>query len=251
MNPAEWQAAFVQSLSNGLSPALGDTFADSLYKSERFAVYQNNIAYSLTQALGDLYPISKQLVGDAFFKGTALAYLKKHPPKQAAMVYFAWDFPIFLAGFEHTQSIAYLADVAQLELDWHRAYHAADAKTMAANDFQDIPATVFENARCQLHPSLHLLASYYPIFSIWQLHQGENKQKTINIDEPQAVVIVRSGYEPQVTLIDSATYHFYRLLQDNYSIYEAAAQVSKMMSCNIAEIINLGIEQGYFSQLHV
>ena len=64
----------------------GDAFPDGAFAgggislSAGTAVYRNNVFAALTKALGDLYPVVKQLVGNGFFAYAANDYvIARHP----------------------------------------------------------------------------------------------------------------------------------------------------------------------------
>ena len=247
-----WQAAYTQALFNGLSPQLAQTFdiTDAEQQRQRFAIYQNNVFYSLSQSLADLYPVIKQLVGDDFFKATANVFTHQHPPKRAAMVFFGSDFPAFLGDFEHTQSMPYLKDMAELELAKHRAYHAADLPALCSDDLGAIAPEDFEHARLEPHPSLQLLASQFAVFSLWNAHQHtQDQQKTLNINEPEQVVIVRQEYEVALFTVDAGSFYFWQQLCAGKTVQQAANEATQQYATDISWAITFGIQQGLYTRI--
>ena len=222
----QWQQQFSQSLLGELTGELGDSFQTKSMESrnQRFAIYQNNVFYSLTCALGDLYPVVKKLVGEDFFTGTASYYLRSHPPQQAAMVHFGQDFPDFLCHFEHTQTMGYLADIAQLELARHRAYHAQDQSPVTSDRWSDITPQKLAQISVTLHPSLEMVQAKCPIFTIWQANQDNvETTESISLDEPQQVLVVRAIYDVAMYAVDTGTYCFVEQLQQGHTIEQAIA----------------------------
>lgn len=220
----QWQTEFSTSLLNQLNDSLKNSFmANSEFaKEQRFAIYQNNVFYSLTNALGDLYPVVKKLVGDDFFTGTATYYLRQNPPKQAAMVHFGHDFVAFLADFEHTKTLDYLAPVAQLELHQHLAYHAADIDPLAVDHIASITPEELLNKKVNFHPSLLLLNSPHPALTIWETNQdNKNEKKDVHLNEPQWILTVRQDYKVTNFIIDQTSYIFFNELQHGNTIGEA------------------------------
>ncbi len=141
----------------------------------RFAVYRNNVVVSLIDALADGFPVTQALVGEAFFRAMARAWVQSQPPRTRVLAHAGEDFPQFVERFAPARQLAYLAGVARLEFARVRAYHAADAGSV------DVPALGAAFAlpdaalrlRLGLHPSLSLLASPYAVVSLWAAHQGE------------------------------------------------------------------------------
>lgn len=219
-----WQEDFAQSLLTDLSPSLqaslqGDS---SVAQQQRFGIYQNNVFYSLSNALAELYPVIKQLVGDDFFTGTASYYLRENPPQQAAMVHFGQDFPQFLTQFEHTKAMTYLAPIAELELARQRAYHAEDTQPLAIEAVAQIAPEALASAKIAFHPSLQFVKSAHPIFDIWQSNQEDNDAKNpIDLNEPQQVLVVRPVYDVSMYSIDLGTYHFVDCLSNGHIVQQA------------------------------
>lgn len=247
----QWQADFTESLFGELKDTLQQrlsTHSKHNEPLERFSVYRNNVFYSLRNALADLYPTVKKLVGENFFNGTAHLYLQQNPPAKAAMVYFAWNFPEFLSRFEHTQNLPYLHDIAKLELARHQSYHAKDAANLDAAFFATIAADTFEHSRFALHPSIQFMHSAFPILTIWQANQGEDDGDTIDLNEPQYLITVRIDYAVHTIEVDPASYCFYQALSQACTIYEAASITHKQYpNSDISQSIAVGIQNGFFS----
>ncbi len=237
-----WQAAFTQSLLSDLEKTTENSIQHhSIHaKQQRFAIYQNNVFYSLTNALASLYPVIKKLVGDDFFTGTASYYLRENPPTQAAMVNFGQDFSAFLSHFEHTANMTYLAPTAEVELARHRAYHAHDAEPLSIDIIAAISPEDLADATCILHPSLQLVQSAHPIFDIWQANQENNThEENIDLNEPQQVLIVRPIYEVCMYNIDAGTYQFIDCLTHGHTIQKAIEITSATHTAfNVGEALN-------------
>ena len=80
------QTDFAQSLLDPDRPVPAGLMAHTSQRPvRRFAVYRNNVAIALTQALADTFPVVKQLVGDEFFDAMAGVYLREQPPRSPVL----------------------------------------------------------------------------------------------------------------------------------------------------------------------
>ena len=169
------------------------------------------------------------------------------------MVFYGEDFPEFLIDFEHTQKLPYLSDVARLELIRHWAYHAADSCHMTSEDFKQIIPSQFEQSKVYLHPSLQLVRSGYPIFSIWQSHQPNSDTNAI-VDMEAAseqVIVARHNFEVCLFSVDAVTYDFYHGLSKRLTVSQAADIANAESEQDITNAIVLGIGNGFFQELMI
>ena len=222
---------------------------DVFLKKKRLDIYRNNVFYSLADALGDLYPVIRRLVGEEFFRATACSYLRQHPPRHAAMVYLGAEFPRFLHDFEHTRPLAYLPDVARMELAWHRAYHARDAAPLQVTDLQGMAPEELAAARLALHPSLQLLDSAFPVFRIWQANQEDSAaDETIDLRAgSEAVCVCRPEHEVLVHRLAPGEFRFLHALRDGTGLGEALAAAQDLdPEFNSSDYLAQCISGGFF-----
>lgn len=221
-------------------------------KKKRLNIYRNNVFYSLSNALGDLYPVIRRLVGEQFFMATAAEYIRQSPPRSAAMVNFGGDFPGFLTVFEHTEGLLYLADVAEVELARHHAYHAEDVSALSVADFSAVNPERLGKSQLVLHPSVTLLKSRYPAFRIWNANQDENgTEEIIDLDSGGVTMaVLRPEYDVYLHELDLRAYTLLDALREQealeMAIYKAAEADSTSL---IPEVFAWCIQQGFFTEI--
>ena len=172
----------------------------------RFAVHRNNAVSSLVEALADTFPVTRELVGDVFFAAMARLFVMGAPPRSPVLALYGGDFPAFVEGFAPARSVPYLADVARLEVQRIRAFHAADAPVMSAGDLtrhlrdpQALPAS-----RVEFHPSAAVLISRFAIVALWAAHQGAGEIAEVDPGHPQSALVLRQQDEVAVIAIAKA-----------------------------------------------
>ena len=200
--------------SNGADPA------------SRFAVYRNNVHSALINALATAYPVTLQLVGEAFFCAMAGIYVLANPPTSPLISEYGSTFADFIQRFEPAASVPYLADVARLERSRVCAYHAADC---AALDQQAIlqalqAQTDLGELRLQLHPSITTLNSAYAIVAIWAAHQTEGAIASLNPWHAQNALVLRHGLTVKVFALDNGSIAFINSLNAGAGLEMAVTQ---------------------------
>ena len=92
----------------------------------RFAIYRNNVVKSLADVLSDGFPVTRSLVGEAFFRAMAGAFVRRCPPRTPCVTLYGEALPEFLETFEPAGRLPYLPDVARLEHARRVSRHAGD-----------------------------------------------------------------------------------------------------------------------------
>lgn len=204
----------------------------------RFDVYRNNVAVSLTEALEAAFPVLRKLVGDNNFKVLAGAFLRQHPPQSPLMMYYGAAMPTFLADFEPTKPIAYLPDVARLELALRESYHAADAAPFDATRLNAMPPERLMATRVTLAPTVRLIRSPWPILAIWRFNTVDGAPKPdMQADD---VLIVRPEFDPIPIALPPGGGTFVAALQAGHTLGDAyAAALTEYPETDLGAILAL------------
>jgi hypothetical protein len=189
--------------------------------ARRFAVYRNNVFVSLVGALEKRFPVTRRLVGDAFFRGMARAFAAVERPGSPILSQYGDGLADFIAQFPPAAPLPYLPDMARLEAAWSDAYHAADAIPLALDALAGLPAEAVESLRLVPHPSARLIVSVLPVGSIWAAHQSETLGKVAHA-EAETVLIVRPDAEVRVHVLPRADTEFAAALLAGQGLAEAS-----------------------------
>lgn len=193
--------------------------------TRRLAVYRNNVISSLIDALADTFPVTLELVGEAFFRAMAGIFVRGAPPQSARLAEYGDGLPAFIERFEPACSVPYLADVARLEMLRVRAFHAADADPLTPEQIAQALADPEQLPTLQVtcHPSLSILSSRYAVVSLWAAHQGLGDLASVNPAVPENALVVRVGWEVQVIALPPGGDTLVTGLAQGLTLGEAAA----------------------------
>lgn len=184
----DFVTGFESGLRGGPLPA-GLLARDMAEVERRFAVYRNNVAVSLTEALARRFPVIRRLVGEAFFAPMARLHAETDRPRSPVLSEWGEGFAAFLATFPPLAAYPYLADVARIE--WARgvAFHAANA---APVDPTKLSAADPERVRVTLHPSVQVLRLAHPAVTIWARNQPDAPDLPMR-HVPETALILRDA----------------------------------------------------------
>lgn len=219
----------------------------------RFGVYRNNVAVSLAGALADTFPVTRELVGAAFFDAMAGCFVAAEPPRSPVLTEYGDAFPAFVAAFPPAAGLPYLADLARLELARVRAYHAAEAEALGAEDLSGYLGDPdrLPGACLILHPSLAVLVSDHAIVSLWAAHQGRGRIEEVDPGRPESALILREGDDVVVLPVGRGTAAFIAELTVALLGAAAAAGAAKDPRFDLVQALAILIRHGGIAAWHL
>ena len=216
---------------DGILTPLGDP------AGKRFDVYRNNVIVGLIDALADGFPVVNRLVGDAFFRAMARDHARRHPPRSPLMFRYGDRFPEFIAGYGPAAKLPYLADVARLEWAVQEALHAGDAEPCAPDRLAEVPDAMLDKVVLELLPSTRVLASPYPVLSIWRANTGPD---TVEIPpRAESVVVARPALETELRPLPPGGAEFLNAIVSGKTLGGAAALASEVAGFDLAGMIGV------------
>lgn len=229
---AESQAAFSKALIDpDMKTPANLIRPDGRQAERRFAIYRNNVAVSLIDALQASFPVTHRLVGDEFFRAMAGEFARVEIPKSPILSEYGSSLPEFISNFGPANELRYLPDVAAVELAWVQSYHAADASSLTS--LEGLNENELVEAICVFHPSVRLVGSSYPVGTIWLGHQAEPFTPPAEW-KPEFVMLVRPDAEVVLHLLDEAEFSFAQALREGSKIEDAAiAALDQSSSFNV------------------
>ena len=176
--------------------------------SERLAVYRRNVLANLHDALAAVYPVVRRLVGEAFFREAAERFAQAYPSHSGDLHRFGGGLASFLEAYLPARQLTYLPDVARLEWEVARAFHAADAKRLDVRALDALSEDERGRIRFRLQPAARLLASAHPILAIWEANQPERDGTPARSAGSDRVLVHREGFIVRVRALSTLDWRF-------------------------------------------
>lgn len=238
---ADFQSGFAASLLNA------EKVAD-----RRFSVHRNNVKASLGAALAARFPVVLRLVGMEFFRAMAMVFIERHPPRSPVLAAYGAGFGDFLDNFEPVADLPYLADVARLEWARHLAWHAADAPAISIEELNAVAPDRLDGVRLRLHPGATVVASIWPVISIWTTNTFDEEIKPIGPDlTGESALITRPGLEVFVNALQPGAELLFRSLSAGAALGEAVARAEHIAGFDTAAALSLLFRSGAVTSLAV
>src|SRR5689334_8457134 len=151
-----------------------DSIACAVLPSENLSIYRNNASVSFRVALEHTFPVVRRRVGDDYFRQLSVQYRARYPSRSGDLHWIGRDFPSFLLEQLRGGEYAWLADLARLEWSRTQASIIRVESPVTADVLARFAPDQLETLVFKLQPSLQLIASEFPIFSVWLANQDEN-----------------------------------------------------------------------------
>jgi hypothetical protein len=192
--------------------------------ADRLAVYRNNSRQFFRTALALTYPVLQRRVGEDFFRQLATEYRAEHPSRSGDLHWVGAQFPDWLQKRLRDTQYAWLADLARLEWACEEAAAAALETPLALEALAALPPESLDGTRLRLQPSLRVVTSDWPIWSVWQANQVDDAAPVDLTTGPEHCVCAGTRDAGIVVYrVEAEAYALLARLQDGMSFADAVA----------------------------
>ena len=228
----EVQASFARAV---IDPALADGITGAIVGAgitpeRRLGVYRNNVLASLGRVLEGRFPATRRLLGPAGFAALARDFIRAEPPDRPQLTGYGAAFAGFLERSVEDAALPWLADVARLEWAREEAYYAADATPLPVASLAAIPLERYPELRFEVHPSLRLVRSAGPVYSLWHAvldDATEMSAGAVSSGRAEQVLVVRPELTVTTRPIALADLRLMEALAEGLPLGEAAARAER------------------------
>ncbi len=153
------------------------------------AIYRNNAESAFRGALEISFPVLRRRVGDEYFRQLTVQYRQDFPSRSGDLHWAGRSFAEFLTRQLSVGDYAWLTDLARLEWACEEAAIVTDLPAAGPEVLAAFAPDELERVRFELQPSLRLVSSPFPIFSVWKANQTENASPVDQSKGGEAVLV--------------------------------------------------------------
>jgi uncharacterized protein len=170
----------LRELQRAFANALRDpTAASPVRPAANLDVYRQHGRAQFHRVLELEYPVLRRRVGDAYFGQLADEYRRASPSRSGDLHWVGREFAGFLERTLRGTDYEWLADLARLEWACECASVAASSPMVQPDVLAALTPEQLASARFTLQPCVQLLASPFPVFSVWLANQGDPSPPTV------------------------------------------------------------------------
>jgi len=210
----EVQARFAAALRGERGLAEADVTDGGIEAAARLAIYCNNARAMFEGALERTYPVLRRRVGEDYFRQLAHGYRERFPSRSGDLHWIGEHFARYLAQTEAETGYAWLAELAELEWACESAFVAEREPSVEPQALAGLAPQDLGLARLRLQPSLHCVASNYPVLEVWRANQPDADGHAVDLARGGQCILVSCGTDGlELVGVSAAALAFTRHLQ--------------------------------------
>lgn len=219
--------------------------------ADRLIVYRNTVLGGLAEVLAAAYPSVVRVLGDETFQRAGRGFAAHRPPDQPQMWRYGEGFAEFLEVQPAGRVPPWLPDLARLDRAMHEAYFAADADALDPARLAELaPSEGLFGARVAFHPSVRLVASAWPVHTLWRRARAGHPVPAAEMAPPETVLVARPGLEVLCRRLEPLPAAFVAALVDGGTLGEAAAvlpaeDAAAVVQEELARLLRAGLIAGF------
>ena len=168
---------------------------------KRLGIYYDAYRLRIIEALTNVYPMLKALLGDEMFDRTARSYIDQYPSTYRNMRWVGDQMQLHIQKILPQHPVA--AELAAFEWALSLAFDAKDEPNLTLQDLAAIPPEDWADLKFVFHPSLHILQLHWNILPIWgALNSKETPPKSVKTNV--ACLIWRMDLNSHYRSLDTA-----------------------------------------------
>ena len=226
---------------------LGSIVGDRIPAAARLRIHRHQLYESLATALAGTFSTVQQLVGDAFFRAMARAFIAQALPVQPVLSEYGEGFPAFVDAYEPARGLPYLGDVARLDWALNLAFHSPMGERLTAPDLSTIPSGQLSSMKVGLAPGTCVIHSTHPLDRIWSASQPDASMATVDLGEGSIRILVfrRPDDAVFITLTEAEAVFVAALAAgaslENAALAAFAASAGFDLSVTFRRLLDLGV----------
>ena len=215
------------------------------HAEQRTLLYANTVYGTLGKALGAIYPVLTRLLGQRCFEGLSRQFIHQVPSRSGDLHNFGGEFADLIAGTSLAEDYPYLPEVACLEWQMHRVFHAADTMQVNVQQLKKIEPERYPELCFILAPACALLTSSYPVDLVWQANQPEQDGSVEITPGLTRLMLLRAGGRIEIILLSEGEYVLLSALQSGNNIGVAVeAAIEAETAFDLQLVLAREIERG-------
>ncbi|MBN4080174.1 putative DNA-binding domain-containing protein [Beggiatoa alba] len=194
--------------------------------AQQLNIYRGSIYGGLKKALAETYPVTKSLVGEAFFNAMLSQYITEYPCRVQDLNDYGETLAKFIQALKQACSLPYLSDMAGFEWFYNIALNAKVQENNLA-EIGHLSSEQQVQMKLSLPKGSALLQSKYRLDEIWRMHQN-NRFDTIELLEQDVFLIIwKNQLEVEIDRLSREQFYFLEKINSGLTFIDVCDAFSK------------------------
>lgn len=225
----------------------------TLSEMERLMIYRRMYPLRMEEALSMDFPVCRQLLGAANFRGLVNDYVEAHPSTSWTLDHLGRHMVPFVQGHRLTRDYPGLFDLTCLEQALCEVFNELDSSVLDLQTLATVEPESWFDVKLTPVPAFRLLALSS---NANDLYKAFNAGRELPEHEAGAfyVVVWRGGFQTWRMPLQAAAYATLSRLRDGQSLGEALGFALDTFSIDEADVFgwfNTWISEGFFATLQL
>jgi len=199
-------------------------------KLSRLSVYRNNVFHSLTEAMTEIFPITREMVGEECFNALVYGYICNAPPSSPILSEYGHQFSAHIAKQPELAEYAYLPDLAQLEYQLLQVTHQKEEHVLTPTEialYLDSHSDI-EHSRWKLSSSTQLLSCQFRIGSLYKKISGKKgADSTFHWHQREWIILCKNHLNATFYIVDNDEWVMIKKLKENSTFSQATEHLNQ------------------------
>lgn len=215
------QVEFLDSVFN-LKDAL---FSVEKEHQHRVWIYQNNVFGAIQEYLQEVFPATRGVLGEDFFKQMAQRFIQQSPPSEGNIHLFGEEFGHILTSFNELKKMPYLLPLIKLEWAVHSSYFSTVSDSL---DPANVPQEELLTVSVEFNDSVTISESLFPLYDIFTQSLPSYKGK-ISIDlnsGGQTTLVYKKEHKVNYQVLSDSYLQFFQEIEKSENLMQAIDSLS-------------------------
>lgn len=167
------------------------------------------------------FPVLLRRVGEGYFSQLAREYRRACPSRSGDLHWVGREFAAFLDRNLRDPEYRWLADLARLEWACESASICGQSPAIGPEVLAGHTPEALAAARFDLQPSLHLVESEFPVFSVWFANQSASEPDAVHHRNAERGMIRYRDNQLEVTPLSSSAFEWLSALREGLPLAAA------------------------------
>jgi len=212
---------------------------------ERLSVYAEGYFFRILECLEKDFSRTRKVLGPEIFASVVAEYLKAHPSRFYSIDEVGYKFAPFMSEYKEVMGrFPWIGDLALFEWEHIQTFYGKDGQTTNQEWQENLSKIDPSKLQFQVHPSVHLLKSNWPLSKIIKNSEMDGGEWTFR-KKNESLILFRDKNDQVVwEKLDAPAFEILNQLRSGATLEETISRVNGVTTELFSKIFSEWVEKG-------